>query len=109
MLAFSPVHRPPTYAHLCSVKRLILNHVAIVFYQLKQSASDKLVLCENVKIDWGLNEVRFSREISKSRFNALRNEMFSWLCNGFARALCLCQKIATLRLFPCGRQRSLDH
>lgn len=26
--------------------------------QLKQSAADKLVQCENVKIDWGLNEVR---------------------------------------------------
>ena len=29
-----------------------------VFCQLKLSASGKMVPCENVKIDWGLNAVR---------------------------------------------------
>ena len=40
------------------VSILTIAHVVLFSIQLKQSAADKLVQCENVKIDWGLNEVR---------------------------------------------------
>ena len=41
------------------------NTVLFFIFQLKQSASDKLGHCENVKIDWGLNEVRVFHEVFK--------------------------------------------
>ena len=46
-------------SHPCDVYTSVSNPLlTIFFYQLKQSASDKLGWCDNVKIDWGLNEVR---------------------------------------------------
>ena len=39
--------------------------LSFFIFQLKQSASDKLGHCENVKIDWGLNEVRVFHEVFK--------------------------------------------
>ena len=50
--------------------------LSFFIFQLKQSAADKLGHCENVKIDWGLNEVRVFHEVFKDQNQ--RKMKISW-------------------------------
>lgn len=61
-----------------------MNNIEAFFFQLKVTASGKMAHCENVKIDWGLNEVIVLRCLYCKRFLQPRKSqdiMSSWKNN----------------------------
>ena len=65
-----------THRIYLGVRQYVVKILSLFLFQLKQSASDKLGHCENVKIDWGLNEVRVFHEVFKEQNQ--RKMKISW-------------------------------